>query len=252
MVKNRFKHLYYEASFDHLVILLVSIALVIALLSVAEIRPVFIGISVIILFIALFRFLPRNLRKDNLNCFRRQETMNIMAELASEMNVELHPTKSLEIAPGLESARSEPRPFFSGYKLHYGGTVHIGCTLLCRLDNRALKGVLAHELAHLRKRHSIKGLSPFLMFIPILVYGHIATSWPIIPLLLTFTVCILVISLISWRNEYQADAIAAEHVGRMDMVYALEQVARLIYRPGDTPTHPSFKKRISRLSPSKG
>ena len=68
-----------------------------------------------------------------------------------------------------------------------------------------------------------------------------------IPILLTFTIGTLVFSLVSWRDEYEADAAATEYVGKKDMAYALEQVAKHIYRPGDTLAHPSFKKSISRL-----
>lgn len=250
VVKNRFKHLCYQASFDRLIILLASVSLVIALVSAGQVRTVSIGIFfilVVILFIHLFIYLSRSPRKGNLNCHRGQEAMNIMAELANEMNVKLHPTKSLEIAPELRGARSAPRPFFSGCKVHFGGTVHIGCTILCGLDNLALKGILAHELAHLRKRHSIKGLLSLLVFIPVPVYGFVSESMLIIPILLNFTIGVLVLSLISWHNEYEADAVAAEYVRKKDMAYALEQVAGLIHRPGDTLVHPSFKKRISRL-----
>jgi len=249
-VKNRFKHLCYQASFDRLIILLGSISLVIALVSSGQVRAASICIFcilVVILFIHLFIYLSRSLRKGNPNCHRAQEAMNIMVELANEMNVKLHPTKSLDIAPELKGAISTPRPFFSGYKFHFGGTVRIGCTILCGLDNLALKGVLAHELAHLKKRHSIKGLLSLLTSIPVLVYGFVSGSWPIIPILLTVTLSILVFSLISWHHEYEADAVAAEYVREKDMAYALERVAGLIHRPGDTLVHPSFKKRISRL-----
>lgn len=250
VVKNRFKHLRYQASFDRLIILLASVSLVIALVSSGQVRTVSIGILtilVIILFIRLFIYWSKSSRKSNPDCHRGHEAMNIMAELANEMNVKLHPTKSLQIVPGLRGANSAPLPFFSGCKAHFGGTVHVGCTILCGLDNLALKGILAHELAHLKKWHYARGLLSFLVVIPVTVYGFVSKSMPTIPILLTITIGILVFSLISWRHEYEADAVAAEYVGKKDMAYALEQIARLIYRPGDTLAHPSFKKRISRL-----
>jgi len=119
--------------------------------------------------------------------------------------------------------------------------------MLCGLDNLALKGIFAHELAHLRKRHFAKGLLSVLVFIPVLIYGFVSSFWPIIPIVLTVTIWVLVFSLISWHHEYEADAIGAEYVRKKDMAYALEQAAGLIHRPGDTLVHPSFKKRISRL-----
>ncbi len=253
-MKNRFKHLCYQASFDRLIILLASVSLVIALVSAGQVRTVSIRIFcilVVILFIHLFIYLSRSLRKGNPNCHIAQEAMNIMVELANEMNVKLHPTKSLEIAPELKGAGCAPRPFFSGCKVHFGGTVRIGCTILCDLDNLALKGILAHELAHLRKNHFVKGLPSLLLFVPVLAYWIVSRSTPIIPILLTFAIVTLVFSLISWHHEYEADAVAAEYVREKDMAYALEQAAGLIHRPGDTLVHPSFKKRISRLLPDK-
>ena len=249
-MKNKFKHLCYQASFDRLIILLASLSLVIALVSAGQVRTVSIGIFsilVIILFIRLIIYWSRSSHKSNPDCHRGHEAMNIMAELANEMNVKLHPTKSLEIVPELRGAKSTPLPFFSGCKVHFAGRVRIGCTILCGLDTLALKGILAHELAHLRKNHSVKGLPSLLLFVPVLAYCIVSRSTPIIPILLTFAIGTLVFSLISWHHEYEADAVAAEYVGKKDMVYALEQIARLIYRPGDTLVHPSFKKRISRL-----
>lgn len=255
-MKNRFKYLCYQASFGRLIILLMSVSLVIALVSAGELRTVSIrifSILVIILFIVLFIRLvvywPRSSRKSSSDCHRGQETMNIMLELANEMNVKLHPTKSLEIVPGLRNAKCGPRLFFSGYKAHFGGTVYIGCTILCGLDNAALKGILAHELAHLKKGHFARIFLSFLVFIPMLVYGFVSKSWPVIPILLTSLIWLLVLSSICWQREYEADALAAVYVEKKPMADALEQLARLIYRrgPADTFTHPSLKKRISRL-----
>jgi Zn-dependent protease with chaperone function len=174
--------------------------------------------------------------------------MNTMVELANRMDVKLHPTKSLEIVPGLRNAKSAPCPFFSGHKVRFGGTVQIGCTILCGLTNPALKSVLAHELAHLRRRHLKKSLLSLIVFVPVLVYGFLSGSMPpIISIFLTLTVWALVFSLISWRNEYEADAVGAEYVGKKPMADALEEIARLLHRTRDTVTHPSFKKRRSRL-----
>ena len=251
IVKDIFKYLYYRASFDRLIILLASVSLVVALVSAGQIKTTSIRIFfilIIILFIHLtVSYWPRNSHKSSSDCHRGQKTMIILVELANRMDVKLHPTKSLEIVPELRNARAAPRPFFSGHKVHFGGTVQIGCTILCGLNNPALKSILAHELAHLKKRHSVKLLLSLLVFIPMLVYWFVSESMPIIPMVLTFTICGLVLSLISWRNEYEADAVAAEYVGKKPMADALEEIARLLHRTRDTITHPSVKKRNSRL-----
>ena len=249
-VKNRFKHLYYQASFDRLIIMLACIALVIALISTGQLRTVSIGtfsILLVILFIRLFIYSFRSRHKVNPDCPSGREAMSLMAKLVNEMNIKLHPTKSLEIAAEFRGASSAPRPFLSGCKVHFGGRVRIGCIILYGLDNLALNGVLAHEFAHLKKRHFVKGLPFPLLFTVVLVYWIVSGPTPIIPILLTFAIGALILSLVSWYHEYEADAVAAEYVGKKDMAYALEQVAGIMHRPGDTLTHPSFGKRISHL-----
>lgn len=224
--------------------------MVVVLVTAGQVRAAFIGIFsilVIILFIRLVIYGFRSSRKCNPDCHKGHEAVNIMAELANKMNVKLHPTKPFKIVPELRGAKSISLPAFSCCKVHFAGRVRIGCTILCGLNNLALKGVLAHELAHIKKNHSIKGLSSLLVFVPVLVYSIVSNSIPIILFFLTLAIGTLVFSVISWQHEYEADAIAAEYVGKTNMAHALEQVTRLLYRPGDTLVHPSFKKRISHL-----
>ena len=125
--------------------------------------------------------------------------------------------------------------------------MRVGCTILCSLDNPALRGVFAHELAHLRKWHPMKILLCFVTFIIIPVLVYIFVINPIIPVFLTVTIEVLVLSLISWHFEYEADGVGADFVQKKDMANALEQAAKVIARPGHSLTHPSFEKRISRL-----
>ena len=250
VMKNKFKYLYYQASFDHLVLLLLSISLIIGLVSVGQVQIVSMGVFVVLIIVLCVHLVvegPWDRQKSSSECLRGPETMSILVELANRMNVRLHPTKSLKIVPGLRNAKATPCPFLSGFRVHFGGTVQICCTMLCGLEGPALGGVLAHELAHLKRRHLAKVLLSLLAFIPILVYGLVSRSVAGIPILLSFAIFGLVISLISWQTEYEADAVAAEYVGKERMAYALEQVAQLLHRHRDTFTHPSFKRRISRL-----
>lgn len=253
VVRNRLKCLRHQASFDRLAVLLASVSLVIALVS-AQVRGVSIGVFFVlaaVLLIRLFMYVLNSRQKGNPDCMRRPVAMKLMAKLASEMNVRLHPAKSLEIVPELRGARSIPW-LWLGWRAHARGRVRIGCTILCGLDDIALKGVIAHELAHLKRRHFLRLLAfllPLLLLFPALLvylcFWEPLTAFVLT--LLTVTIGILVYSLVSWRQEYEADAVAAEYVGPTDMAHALEQAARLMYRPGDTLTHPSFRKRISRL-----
>lgn len=247
-VKNKFKHLWYQVWFDRVIILLGTVLLVTILASEGLVKAISIDIVIslaVILFIRLLIYYRlRSSNEANLDCNRDNEAMNIIAELASNMNVKIHPTKSLEIVPAFVGAKSIPL-FFEGFKIHFTGRVSIGRAIICGLDNVALKGIFAHELAHLKKRHSLKSLAFLLPFSALLIY--LAVFYYVVPFFITLSIGIFILSLISWHDEYEADAVAAEYVDIKVMVGALEQISKLIYRPGDTLTHPSFKKRISRV-----
>lgn len=250
LVKNPFKYLYQQTSFDRVAILLAFLSLISILMSEDRVRSIFIGAFsslVIILFVRLCIYSVRNRYKGNPCCHKGQEATSLMMQLANEMSIKLCPNKPLDITPNLVGARSTPWPFFSGWRFYLGGRVHIGCILLYRLDDLGVKCVIAHELAHLKKGHSVKVLLSFLLCVFVLIYWMISNSTPIIPILLTSVVWTFIYSLISWHHEYEADAVAADYVGKKEMANALKEVADIIYRPGDTLAHPSFKKRITRL-----
>ena len=254
VVKNKFKYLYYQASFDHLALLFLSISLVIGLVSAGRVQIISIVVFVVLIIVVLVRLVIhlaveryRDRDRGTSECHRRQETLSIMVELASRMKVRLHPTRPLEIVPGLRNAKAVPHLFRSGLRVDYGGGVQICCTMLCRLEGSALEGVLAHELAHLKKRHQARMLLSSLVFAPIVIYTIASWSVAIIPISLSCAVFGLVYSLISWQSEYEADAVAAEYVGERRMADALEQVGQVLHKRRDTFTHPSLKKRISRL-----
>jgi len=249
-VKNKLRFLWYQASFDHVVLLLLSISGVIWLASAGQVRIVSIGAFVVLIIVFAVHLVVEWLRGskgDTLECHRRQETMSRLVELANRMHVRLHPTKSLEIVPGLRNAKAKSRPFFSGLRVRFVGTVQVCCTILCGLEGPALEGVLAHELAHFKRRHLAKALLSLLAFVPMSVHGFVSESMPLILVLPSFAVFGFVISVVSWHNEYEADAVAAEYVGKEQMAYALEQVAQLLHKRRDSFTHPSFRRRVSRL-----
>lgn len=250
VMKNEFKCRYYHASCDRLLLLLLSISLIVGLVSAGQVWIVSMGVSFVLMIVFCVRLLvekPRDSHRSSSECLRKQEAMNALVGLANRMHVRLHPTKSLEMVPGLRNAKARPCLFFSGRRVHCGGRVQICCTVLCGLEGLALEGVLAHELAHLKKRHLAKALLPVLALAPVLIHQLVSTAVACTPMLLSFTVFGLLISLVSWHNEYEADAVAADYVGKERMAYALERVEELLHRRRDTLSHPSFKRRISRL-----
>ena len=218
-------------------------------MSPRQVKAVTIDIVYVLVAILIVRFVAysiRNRGKNELACPLSQRVAGILDQLANEMNVKLHPTKSLVIESGYHGADAFPRPFFVGGRIHYGGRVRIGCSVIQSLDDIALKGVLAHELAHLKKKHSAKALPFFVLSGAVAMYCIVSVY--VIPFFLTIVVGILVLSIVSWHHEYEADAVAADCVGQKGMVYTLEHVTLVIHRRGDTLTHPSFAKRITHLS----
>ncbi|HEX7474666.1 MAG TPA: M48 family metalloprotease, partial [Dehalococcoidales bacterium] len=113
----------------------------------------------------------------------------------------------------------------------------------------ALRCVLAHELAHIKKKHSIV----LGILVLVLIGGVVVSamySGNIILFLLVILVGAAIISVLSWYDEYQADSVAAKVVGSTEMASALRQVSALLNRGKDSFTHPSFEKRISSLTGS--
>ena len=243
------KQLCSQGSFDRFIMLLVLISSAIALVSGDQIREASIGVICVSGAILIIRFLIYSLNnrpKGDTKCCKRQSAERILNELANEMNVKLHTTRSLDIVPKYRGASSFILPSFYDGRLRCLSRVRIGCIIICGLDNVALEGIIAHELAHLKRHHSIHDLTLIFIFVSVLVYLFILGSPLLFPLIAA--IWTLVFSWTSWRSEYEADAVAANYIGKEDMTHALKQFARLVYRPSDTLLHPSFKKRISRLS----
>jgi Zn-dependent protease with chaperone function len=141
-----------------------------------------------------------------------------------------------------------------------GVTINIGQPLLDSLDSVSIKGVFAHELAHIKGNHTLKGLC--------LLLGILFTSAVLLegvlygfgPLGSTPFACaalsIILIALtgiamrfISWPFEYGADLMADQCVKQGAVASCLKAVAALretdITR--DFYGHPSVNKRIANL-----
>lgn len=120
-------------------------------------------------------------------------------------------------------------------------------TLLTRLDPPELEAVLAHELGHFRKKHVLKrlvmmfaGSLAFLWLLGQLIDAPwfyaglgVATGNTALALILFFLVMPVftfpVTPLMSWlsrRHEFEADAYAAEHAAADDLIHALVKLYR--------------------------
>jgi Zn-dependent protease with chaperone function len=226
---------------DRILIIIIIICFCVILATNNQIKSytsyIVIGLSIIF----LFRVLITMFRRNGLACKRKDIAVDTLKNLAQQMDVKMDASKSLNIEPKFRSAQAISFPFQARF-------VRVGCNILCGLDDTGLKCVLAHEVAHIKKNHTLKTLYLFALFIPVIVYSSHINSLPWVYIFLTLFIFGFVTSVISWHHEYEADAIAAKYVGNENMANALEKVSHLINRPGDTLAHPSFAKRISRVS----
>jgi Zn-dependent protease with chaperone function len=188
---------------------------------------------------------------DDPSSAKRKKAKDLLSKLADQNYIGLHPTKFFETSLNITGANSRPQPFVCNRRIHYGGRICISFDMLNKLDDNTLGCVFAHELAHLKKKHSVKILPAFTPVVAVFVYSIVSKSYPFILLLLSVAIMVLVSRAISWYQEFEADALAAKWVGKEDMLYTLKTIEKIMNRHGDTLTHPSFGKRISHLTGEK-
>jgi len=162
-----------------------------------------------------------------------------LSNLAKMMGIHLDGEDVLKVAPQWINAGAT-----------IDGKIILGQIVADEFDREARKGVLAHELAHLRAKHSMKNVTVlFLTFIPVLFLISVLHLPGPVNLLLVFSAYGLILPMVSWHSEYEADAIAATFVGINPVIRGLRKLAEVkqtdISR--DTYSHPSISNRISRL-----
>jgi len=155
----------------------------------------------------------------------------------------------LKIVPNLQNARA------SGYGIIFGKP------LLDILSRDEIRAILAHELAHIKlahvKRKSVKTqifilTALFAMIVVLLALLYVSTSRePTSFTISTLFIGIITISIrfISWPGEYEADAIASQHVDKSAIQSGLLVISKV--REMDINwsyySHPSISNRIANL-----
>jgi len=130
------------------------------------------------------------------------------------------------------------------------GKIILGQTVADEFDREARKGILAHELAHLKAKHSMKNATVlFLTFTMVLFLISLLHLPGLVNPLLVFSAYGLILPTVGWRFEYEADAIAATSVGINPVIKGLRKLAEAKHADvrRDTYSHPSISNRISRL-----
>lgn len=161
------------------------------------------------------------------------------SNVAKTMGVRLEGEGILKVAPQWSNAGATIE-----------GKIILGQIVADEFDREARRGILAHELAHLKAKHSMRSFAVlFLASIPVLLFILLLHLPGIVNLLLMFSAYGLILPMVSWRLEYEADAIAATFVGSIPVIKGLRKLAEVkqINVSRDTYSHPSISNRLSRL-----
>ncbi len=107
---------------------------------------------------------------------------------------------------------------------------------------------LGHEFGHVltRRRFALEtaGAAAAVIMTSILLALH---SIAIVVQVEEFAALVLMLTWVSWRNEYRADMVSARFLGPEGLISVLEQVKGGVKRDQGSETHPPLKDRIVRL-----
>ena len=130
-----------------------------------------------------------------------------------------------------------------------GKTLCVTEGLRAGMWTRTAEGIMAHEMAHLAGKHSLKMTAMVycaisLIIVTIALIGE--TSWGIV-LAVALTIVPVFFPLLSRHLEYDADKRAATLVGSEEMAHALRTVVDRPQWGVESESHPSIEKRLARL-----
>ena len=167
-----------------------------------------------------------------------------LSNLAKMMGVRLKGEDIVKVAPQWVNAGAT-----------IDGKIILGQIVADEFDREARRGILAHELAHLKAKHSMKSATVLLLTsIPVFFFISLLHLPGLVNSLLVFSAYGLILPKVSWRFEYEADAIAATFVGSHPVIEGLGKLAEAKHADvgHDTYSHPSISNRISRLQKMAG
>ena len=144
-----------------------------------------------------------------------------------------------------------------------GSTIYIGQSVIDNLDSVSLKGVVAHELAHIKGNHELKRwclltgsvVASGVLFQAVLYGFHPSGSTAVACATLLIMVvgfAGIVMRFVSWPFEYSADTEADQCVRQGAVASALKAIATLrkMDFTRDFYRHPSVNKRVENLDGS--
>ena len=162
-----------------------------------------------------------------------------LSNLAKTMGVRLEGKDVLKVVPQWLNAGAT-----------IDGKVVLGQIVADEFDREARRGILAHELAHLKAKHAMKSAAVLsLAFILVFFLISLLHLPLVVDLLLIFAAYGLILPIVSWGFEDEADAIAATFVGINPVIKGLRKLAEAKHTDvrRDSYSHPCISNRISRL-----
>lgn len=134
-----------------------------------------------------------------------------------------------------------------------GGSIVLGQLIVEEFHKEDREGILGHELGHRKGHHHLKRPGLFVLAMIPLLCCLAQSGLPFfVNLLISFAAIGLVMPLVSWPFEYQADAIAAKCIGPEGPERVINGLKKLAASAGidinrDSYTHPSISRRIKKL-----
>ncbi len=127
-------------------------------------------------------------------------------------------------------------------------TIRLPKSWLAKFPHSEILSTIAHELGHVRgrRRFYLDMLATFgLVFVATVPLAFMTV--PVIAQIFEVGLLLLLITTVSWRNEYRADLESARALGPEGIISVLEQLQAESDTDEGSETHPPLKARIDRL-----
>jgi len=134
-----------------------------------------------------------------------------------------------------------------------GGSIVLGQLIVEEFHKEDREAILGHELGHKKGHHHLKRTVLFMLAMIPLSCCLAQSGLPFfVNLLISFAAVGLIMPLVSWPFEYQADAIAAKCIGPEGPERVINGLKKLAASAGidinrDSYTHPSISRRVKKL-----
>ncbi len=169
---------------------------------------------------------------------RRRYNPPGLQRMARSMGIERRPKVFLTANPWITSALTNALT----------GTIYLSASLIAKLPLREILATLGHELGHLKLRRRF--FLEFLATIAMVVGAALVLAFSTVPIVVQIfevALLMLLVNVVSWRNEYNADLESAKALGPEGLISVLEWLKAESTTDEGSETHPPLGDRIDRL-----